>query len=303
MTKTVLILGASGRFGRNAKDAFEAAGWNVHSFKRGSDDLGHMARTADVIVNAWNPPYNRWAAEVPGQTEEVIRAARLNDATVIIPGNVYVFGKDAPARFAPDTPHNAQNPLGRVRVEMEAAYRASGVKTIVLRGGDYIDTKASGNWFDMIMTKELGKGRFVVPGDADVPRAWAYLPDIARAAVALAERRDTLARFEDVAFPGYTLSGEDMRAALERVMGRPVRIKPMNWLPISIARPFWPLAKGILEMRYIWSKPHWLDGERFATLCPGFEHTAVDQALSTALRAVDIHPDQPVAAGTAIAAE
>ena len=55
MPQTVLILGASGRFGRNAAQAFADAGWQVHRFDRRSDDLMQAVRGVDVIVNAWNP--------------------------------------------------------------------------------------------------------------------------------------------------------------------------------------------------------------------------------------------------------
>ncbi|MCF6316055.1 MAG: hypothetical protein L3J30_07185 [Marinosulfonomonas sp.] len=48
--------------------------------------------------------------------------------------------------------------MGRIRTEMEAAYRDSGVRTIILRAGDFIDTQASGNWFDKVMTPKLDKG-------------------------------------------------------------------------------------------------------------------------------------------------
>ncbi|MEL7106003.1 MAG: epimerase [Pseudomonadota bacterium] len=297
MTHTVLILGPSGRFGRHAARAFANAGWRVRSFDRQSDRLPDAAMGADVIVNAWNPTYDRWAEDVPGQTDAVIEAARASGATVMIPGNVYVFGADAPARFAEDTPHHAANTLGRIRVDMEAAYRAAGIPTIILRAGDFLDTQASGNWFDMVMAKSLTKGYLTCPGEPDVPRAWAYLPNAALAAVALAERRDTLEMFEDVPFPGYTLSAREMAAAISTVVGREVRAKPMNWLPIHIARPFWPVAKGILEMRYLWSKPHHLDGTKFARLLPEFAPTPVEAALAAALAAVDIHPDQPVTTG------
>jgi hypothetical protein len=79
---------------------------------------------------------------------------------VIVPGNVHNSGTDAPDIFDANTPHNATNPLGRIRTEMEAAYRDSGVRTIILRAGDFIDTQASGNWFDKVMTPKLDKGPF-----------------------------------------------------------------------------------------------------------------------------------------------
>ncbi|MCV2887716.1 Rossmann-fold NAD(P)-binding domain-containing protein [Ruegeria aquimaris] len=301
MTQTVLILGASGRFGRNAAIAFRRAGWTVVAFDRKRDDLHSAARGADVIVNAWNPPYPDWARQVPGLHAQVIEAAKAAGATVIVPGNVYVFGAQTPEPWGPDTPHRATNPLGRIRIEMEAAYRASGVRTIILRAGDYLDTEASGNWFDQIMIKPLARGRFTYPGNPDIAHAWAFLPDLTRATVELAERREALPTFCDVTYAGYTASGRDIAQALTQVTGRPVTLKQMNWLPLHLARPFWPLARCLLEMRYLWNTPHRLDGAAFDALLPGFRQTPLAKALAQAvpaeLRQGDIHPDQPVAAG------
>ena len=282
MTRTALILGATGRMGRHAAAAFEAAGWAVTRFKRGGD-LTAAAQGQDVIVNAWNPPYPEWARTVPGLTQQVIAAARASGATVIIPGNVYVFGPGAPAVFADDTAHGATNLLGRIRIEMEAAYRVAGVPTIILRAGDYIDTSASGNWFDGVITKSAAKGKFAYPGPMDRPHAWAYLPDVARAMVALAER-DDLPVYADVPFPGYTLTGEDLRAAVESAQGRPQRHSAFPWWLISLLRPVWPMARGLVQMRYLWSKPHRLDATTFDRLVPGFRATPVDEALRKALK-------------------
>lgn len=293
MTKTALILGASGRFGRNMSKALGNAGWDIRTYRRGSDDLARAADGADVIVNGWNPPYPQWAAELPGLTRQVINAARASGATVLIPGNVYVYGKEAPERFGKETAHEAKNPLGRIRIEMEAAYRDSGVPTIILRAGDFLDTEGSGNWFDLILAKHIAKGRLTYPGAADRPHAWAYLPDMARAAVDLVEMRDRLSRFEDVPFPGYTLTGQELRAAIERALGRPVTLRRMNWLPLRLAAPFWPMGRKLLEMRYLWDKPHHLDPARFRQLLPEFRETSVEEALATALES-QIHPDQPV---------
>ncbi|MEL7026904.1 MAG: epimerase [Pseudomonadota bacterium] len=295
MTDTVLILGANGRFGRNAKDAFLRRGWAVRTFDRTNDNLTDAAKGVDVIVNGWNPSYEHWASEIPGQVKAVIKAARANAATVIIPGNVYVFGINAPDRFAHDTPQAAENPLGRIRIKMEAAYRESGVQTIVLRAGDFIDTAASGNWFDRVMAKPLAKGRFVYPGNPDIPHAWAYLPDMATATVRLAEMRDKLGTFEDIPFPGYALTGRAMAKLIGDALGRPIKLKQMSWLPIHLARPFWGAANGILEMRYLWSKPHVLDDQKFKSLLPDFRHTAPKDALSMAIGALNIHPNEPVA--------
>jgi nucleoside-diphosphate-sugar epimerase len=297
MTGRALILGGNGRFGRHTAEAFWNASWQVRHYDRKTDDLMTAVKGVDVIVNGWNPLYPAWSREVPRMTRDVIAAATSVNATVILPGNVYIFGKGAGPLLDETTAHAAQNPLGRIRVDMEAAYRASGVRTIVLRAGDFIDTTGSGNWFDSIVAAKSRKGRITSPGDADAPHAWAYLPDMARAAVALAENRHTLAAFEDIPFPGYTLGIRQLAEHVARASGRAQTVVGFNWLPLFAAAPFWPMGRKLIEMRYLWSMPHSLSGEKFDDLLPGFSATDPLTAIGEAIAQFDIHPDQPMARG------
>lgn len=297
MKQTALILGGTGRFGRHATQAFKTHRWDVRQFDRKSDNLWDAAWGAQVIVAAWNPAYPDWASQLPALHAQIREVAKASGATVIIPGNVYVFGSGAPARLDETTPHAARNPLGRIRTEMEHAYRDEGIRTIVLRAGDFLDDRPSGNWFDMQMAKTLPRGRLTYPGRLDAAHAWAWLPDMARAAVALAEKRHELAPFEDVPFPGYTLTGNEMAAGLAQVMQRPIKAARMSWLPLRIARPFWKMAAPLFEMRYLWSMPHELSAAKFDRLLPGFAHTPPNEALAQAVWHLEIDPDKPVPAG------
>lgn len=287
MSRNVLILGGTGRFGQAVSQAFSNAGWQVKHFNRRTDDLMLAAQGMDVIVAGWNPAYPDWAKQVPALHGRVIEAAQETGATVIVPGNVYVYGPGHGETWSEATPHGAKNPLGRIRIDMEQSYRESGVQTIVLRAGDFIDTRASGNWFDLIMAKNISKNVFSHPGDVDIPHAWAFLPDLSRAAVSLAECRSELAKFEDVPFPGYTLSGTEIAAHLSKLTGRNIRLKRVNWLPFKLLSPFWGMARCLLEMRYLWNTPHQLDGEKFARLVPDFVPTPVPQALASAIVELD----------------
>lgn len=293
MTQTVLIAGASGRFGAQVKIAFNAAGWEVRVFDRHTHSMMEASVGADVIVNALNPPnYKNWAETIPKITKEVIEAAKANGATVLIPGNVYNYGTQ-PAPWSDQTPQVASSRKGQIRIDMEALYRASGVPTIILRSGDFIDDGATGTWLDLVMLKSLPKGKLTYMGNPDIPHAWGYLPDLARAAVGLVEKRDQLGVFCDVAFPGYTISGNEMRAVLEELSGRPLNMVQLPWWAFRIASPFWALGRELLEMRYLWDHPHWLDGTKFDDLLPDFETTGVQEALASALP-VDFHPNKPV---------
>lgn len=281
MTQTVLILGGQGRFARNTAAAFAKAGWQVRHAGR-ADDLTRAAIGADVIVMGWNPPYHRWVAQVPGQQARVIAAARASGATVIIPGNIYVFGAGAGPVLGTDTPHNATNPLGRVRIALEKAWRDSGLPVILLRMGDFLDTAPSGGMFDRVMLTTLPKGVLRYPGQTDIPHAWAYLPDAARAAVALAERRAHLPRFADVPFPGFTLTGAELAQGLAQARGHNVGLRGVPWWQMRLVQPFMPVIAGIFEMRYLWNMPHQLADQPFRDLLPDFRTTPLPDALRTA---------------------
>ncbi|MHA1128898.1 MAG: NAD(P)H-binding protein [Alphaproteobacteria bacterium] len=299
MTNNVLILGANGRFGRATHKAFTNASWNVTALVRpeksqggktieadASDPaaLSAAAQGFDVIVNALNPPYHKWAEMLPILTASVIAAARTSGATVLIPGNVYNFGTNPPPVLSADTPQAAVGGKGEMRIEMERAYRdAPSISTIILRGGDFIEAEKSGNWFDGQITNKIDKGVITYPGPTDQTHAWAYLPDMARAAVSLCEIRETLPRFADIPFEGFALTGHELIHAVEVATGKPLKVKTVPWGIMSVIGLFSPLIREIISMRYLWNKPHKLDGAALKTLLPDFEPTPLNVAMQQVL--------------------
>jgi nucleoside-diphosphate-sugar epimerase len=283
MTGTVLILGASGKIGRHSTRAFEEAGWNLRQFDRHKDNMSQSALGCDVIVNGLNPPnYHDWETIVPKITAEVIEAARVSGATVILPGNVYHFG-DQGGTWSEKTPPKPVSRKGRIRLEMERCYAESGVQTIVLRAGNFIDPERRGCIMSEIYLRDIGRGRITLPGPEETRQAMCYLPDWARAAVALAEMREDLAGFEDIPFPGHTLSARDIKEGLEQIMDRELAFRRFPWWLFTITAPVWELAREMNEMRYLWETDHALAGDRFQALLPKFERTATGKALRAAL--------------------
>jgi nucleoside-diphosphate-sugar epimerase len=280
MSGTVLILGASGKIGQHAARAFAAAGWEVRRWTRGTD-MTAAAAGADVIVNGLNPPaYHDWARQIPAITAQVIAAARATGATAIIPGNVYAFG-DTGGVWSEHTPQRPVSRKGQIRATMEAAYRDSGVQTIVLRAGNFIDPEGNGDVMRLFILRDIAKGRITRGGGADVQQAYAFVPDWARAAVMLAEQRTTLARFEDVPFPGHAFTTTELQTELQSALGRPLKMSAFPWWLMRLLSPFWELARELTEMRYLWDTPHSLSGEKLSRLLPDFRATD----LRTVMRA------------------
>ena len=306
---TVLILGANGRFGRNAANAFADAGWTVLSHTRigsqlssdvagihtpfdilDSKEFEAAAKKCAVIVNGLHPQYPDWTTELPKISKSTINAARASGATLMFPGNVYNFGAEMPPRLTANTPQIAKTKKGRLRIAMEQEYRTAseqGIQVIVLRCGDFIERKITGTWFDTHLTGNLKKGKFAYPGKHDTKHAWAYLPDAGRALVGLANIRRSLSAFEDIPFEGSTLTAKGIATKISEVVGRKISINNIPWLAIKVLGLFNPMMRELPEMRYLWDVEHELDGIKMAKLLPEFKPTPIHDIMTDILADID----------------
>ena len=306
---TVLILGARGRLGTALADAFGTAGWCVLKQVRATPgrDLNHVivadardvatvvsaakasAARVDVVINATNPVYTRWATEAQVLNRAAIEITQALGATLMFPGNVYNYGADMPDTLHTNTPQHAETRKGRIRIAMELAIEdatISGMQGIVIRAGDFFGCN-TGSWFDQVIAKDLPKGKLTYPGSLDLPHAWAYVPDLAQTFVRAAKVRPLLRRFERVHFAGHTVSGREVIASIERLMGRALEVGTLPWpliRAVALVRPLW---RELAEMAYLWQRPHQLLAD--AAHAPLFTATTpFDDAMRLSI--VALHP-------------
>ena len=301
--KTVLILGANGRFGLAAAQAFSAAGWQVlaqvrralapdmpagvravHAPLADTTALAGQAHGAAVVVYAANPIYTQWQHALPMARAGMDVAQRLG-ATFMLPGNVYNYGDAMPALLVEDTPERPSTDKGRIRCAIEAdmaARAAHGLRSVVVRAGDFYGG-GPGSWLDLVIAKSLREGKLVYPGPLNLPHAWAYLPDLARCFVALAEHEGlpAAARFH---FPGHTLSGRELLAAIEQAAGRgPLRRAGFPWWALRALAWMVPMWREIVKMSYLWRVPHALDGRHLAQAIGPLPATPLAEAMRAAI--------------------
>jgi nucleoside-diphosphate-sugar epimerase len=311
-----LVLGANGRFGAAAVQAFAAAGWAVRTQARRAptgplppgathlslplDDAANLAAAAAgarIVVYAVNPLYTQWAAQAMPLLAQGIAVARRLNAVLMLPGNVYNFGERMPPVLSERTPQQPTTRKGRIRVQMEGELRALAgrgeLRSIVVRAGDFFGG-GTGSWLDLVITKSLQRGKLVYPGPLDVPHAWAYLPDLARAFVAAASHAGELPPFADLPFAGHTLTGAPLLDAIERAAralgvvpaGGAFRRSGMPWPLLKLGGLVVPMLREIAEMSYLWRVPHALDGSALQAAVGPLSTTPIDEAMRDALRAL-----------------
>jgi nucleoside-diphosphate-sugar epimerase len=308
--KTALVLGATGGIGGEMAAKLISRGWRVRALNRNPanarlrmsgidwvegdamrrEDVLKAAEGASLILHGVNPPgYRNWGKLVLPMLENSIAAARATGAQIVLPGTVYNFGPDAFPSLRETSPQAPLTRKGAIRVEMERLLRdaaETGVRSLIVRAGDFFGPKAGNNWFAQGLVKP-GRpvGAISYPGRPCVGHAWAYLPDVAETMMQLIERREALGPFEVFHFAGhFDADGKGMIEAIRKVAGKPrLPVRSFPWFVVVAASPFVTLFREMLEMRYLWREPLRLDNARLVRVLGAEPHTPLDLAVKRTL--------------------
>ena len=174
MSDSILVMGAGGRFGHAAAEAFRDAGWRVKSLvrpgkaafaARGTEVVEIVTRDAAIeaaqgcaiVLNALNPAITMWQRDALSHAYAGVAAAEGSGATLMFPGSVLELRPHHAGGDRRDTPMQPSMRKGKMRVEIEQRIREAcdrGMRAIVLRAGDFFGT-GRGSWFDLVVVKEL----------------------------------------------------------------------------------------------------------------------------------------------------
>jgi nucleoside-diphosphate-sugar epimerase len=316
--RRVLVLGATGGIGGELARQLRDAGWEVKALTRRLDMKGERygidwvagdamdrqaviaaAQGCGVVVHAVNPPgYRRWSELVLPMIDNTIAAARAAGATIVLPGTVYNYGPDALPLLNEDSPQHPATRKGAIRVELERRLRAAtehGVRTIVVRAGDFFGPQVGNSWFSQGLVKAASPIRVVrLPGRPGVGHLWSYVPDVARTMRLLIERRSTLDAFATFHMAGHwDEDGTRMAQAIGTVArrhGMRPQVRGFAWWLVTIAAPFVTTLRELLEMRYLWEMPVKMSNDRLSAILGQEPHTPLEVAVEATLRGIGCLP-------------
>jgi nucleoside-diphosphate-sugar epimerase len=239
--------------------------------------LTEIAAGADVIYNCANPPYTRWETDWPPLNAALIAAAKATGAVLAITGNLYVYGPVA-GPMTEQTPLAATGRKGRVRIRMWQDALAAGIRTVEVRGADFIGAGAA-SMFSAVLLPAIQKNRTAwAPGDVDLPHSFTYTGDMARTLVALARDERAWGRAWHVP-SAPPISVRDLAKRYFAVTGHPgvpVRSLP-RWI-MRAAGTVVPMARELAEMDYQFYAPFELDSS-VVTATFGLRASDLDTAL------------------------
>jgi nucleoside-diphosphate-sugar epimerase len=309
--KIALVLGATGGIGGAVARGLAARGWQVKAMNRDvakaarsapefrwvegdamkAGDVLRAAQGVSLIVHAVNPPgYKNWGALVLPMIDNTIAAARAVGATIVLPGTVYNFGPDAFPVFREDSPQYPITKKGAIRVEMERRLKVAaegGTPVIIVRAGDYFGPQTGSSWFSQLVKPGKPVASVTYPSKPGIGHQWAYLPDVAETMIQLLEQGDALPAFGVYHMEGFwDADGRQMISAIERVVGRKVKVSGFPWWILPLMAPFVTVMRELREMRYLWAKPLRMPNDRLVAAIGVEPQTPIDVAIKATLQSM-----------------
>jgi len=224
-----------------------------------ADRLTELTRDAVTLYNCANPKYTRWETLWPPMAAAMLTAAQRTGAILAITGNLYGYGQVPGGRMTEDSPLAATGRKGRVRIKMWQDALAGGIRTVEVRGSDYIGAGAT-SVFSAVLLPAIHKGRTAwAPADIDAPHTFTYTGDMARALVELAGDERAWGRAWHVP-SAPAISIRELAARYLAISGdKPVPIRQLPRFVMRAAGLVVPMARELAEMDYQFYAPFVLD--------------------------------------------
>lgn len=252
-----------------------------------------MARWPASHRSSLDPQYHQWPRLLLALGRGSLHGATRAGARLVALDCLYALGApDAPMRE--DTLHAPRSKKGELRVALEQlrtdAARRGDLSLAIGRASDFFGPElAYSAWSERFFTRIYAGKAAECMGDPDVPHAYNFADDVARALVTLGEDPRALGVHGRDGFSSIwhlpTAPAESTRQLAARV-GRALNLEARvarvpRWL-IKTAALFSPFMRELAEMTYQWDVPFLVDDSRFVTT---FGQPATPLAESAAVTA------------------
>ena len=231
----------------------------------------------DVCFYCVNPPFARWLELFPPLLEAAIEGARIAGSKLVFPGNVWIYGPGAQGvevnESAPPAPTSLR---GTLRAEMEERLISAHVPSLIVRLPEFFGPGVVTLTARVLHAALRGK-RALWPGPVDPPIELVFMPDAARAMVALGCRDDL--PHGVVHLPGQRTTAREFAEMAFTAAGTKPRLTAVPPWGLRLAGLFDATAAGAVDIAHLWTHPILLDGSRCRALLGDLPRTELFAAV------------------------
>ena len=240
------------------------------------------ASGATVVYQALNPPYDNWHELFPGLQASALAAAGTAGARYVSVDNLYMYDSLAGpmTEESPVVPRSRKGELrARMAADVLAAHQRGDVQAVILRSSDYYGPGVTGSALgDRVFPPILAGKPGEAIGSLDLPHSYAYIEDVARAAVTLGTSDDGLGRVW-ITPHAPAVTQREVLTGIFRETGAQPRFKVVGAGMMRFAGLFNGGAREVVEMMYEYTDPFTVDSSRMEAAF-GLQPTALADGLS-----------------------
>jgi nucleoside-diphosphate-sugar epimerase len=230
-----------------------------------------VTRGASAIYHCLNPAYSSkaWAEQLPIMARNLVAAAGLNGARLVVLDNLYMLGSPGGKPLDESSPLAPVSRKGEIRAgvaeQFVSAHRRGDARVVTARASDFYGPGAEGSQFESHFWTRLLAGKPVqLLMNPDTPHTYHHVADVAAGMAVLG------AAPED-AFGGVWMlpcaPAVTTRALVEKLAAAAghadARIQRMPRVVLRALSLVWPLMRELDEMLYQWEEPFVVDDSRF----------------------------------------
>lgn len=233
--------------------------------------LRRACRGATVVYHCVNVPYAHWERTLPRLAQRILEVCAEEGARLVVMDNLYMYGP-AESPLSEETPRRARGPKGRLRARLEEtflnAHRERKVDVCIARASDFYGPPSAGGKGNhvaaqLVLEPAIAGKRATWLGNFDVPHTLAYLPDVGKNLVTLAQNPRAFGEVWHLP-AAEPVTGREFIHMVFEALARPPRVgRPINRWMLTLAGLFSRDVREVREVLYQFEGPFVVDASKF----------------------------------------
>lgn len=248
------------------------------------ESVRSVLKGSDYIYVAFNFPYNQWSNYGKAMSN-IISAARMNQSTIVFPGNVYGYGKFQKVPFDESHPLSSETRKGRIRNEIEGMLKENFSKEkiglILPRFADFYGPNVTNDLFGKMFTDALKNRSVKWLINPDVPHSFTFIEDAAKASLCLVDHNDV---GEEYHISSSSITAREFISRIFSVLQKPEKIKIYTETQLKIYSLISSQIREVMELEYEFKEPYVMNSGKFIRNYPDFKFTPYDEGIKKTIR-------------------
>ncbi len=303
MSKTVIILGATGAIGQEIATQLREKNYRVVVTGRNAlklekifeksqyeflvldamdrEQMARITADADYVFNCINPPYDQWEKYWPTISKNIVYAMHKNQFKHVYIDNVYSYGRIVGEKLVSQQPMRPVGKKGKIKKRIindlqqeEEIWK----NTVIAQFPDFLGPTVNNGFFEnFIIYPMQGKKPSWLFNDK-VPHSFIYTKDAAEAAIKLGLDHSSYGR-KWIVSGDESPSGKEFFEIVSSLLSRKSEYRVLKRWQIHLIGIFIPIVKEFLENYYQWNEPFILDNREFLEKYPEFSFMSLRKAV------------------------